>query len=98
MDKNVLLTDIINYIQGTGINSQNWYVGIASDPETRVFNDHNVDRANGNWIYGPAQNSDSAREIEDYIITNYKTKGDTGGGDNSTNYVYAYRITASTRE
>ncbi len=30
--------------------NSDWYVGIASDPRDRLFNDHNVDEQNGFWM------------------------------------------------
>lgn len=87
----------VNYIQQNGGSPSNWYVGIASDIQQRLFGDHNVSQ-NGMFIYDNAQTEENARAVEKYLIESLKTKGDTGGGDNSTTWVYAYLITAQTRE
>lgn len=97
-DAKTIVAEIVQYIKGCGGIFSEWYVGIASDPTQRLFTDHNVNKGSGHWIYREAQNSDTARVIEEHIIETYKTKGDTGGGDNTTKYVYAYKITSSTRE
>lgn len=69
-------------------NSQ-WYVGIATDPEARLFNDHNVDREKGAWIYERAQSSRIARQVEQaYLKTGHD--GGTGGGDDDSVFVYAF--------
>ena len=31
-----------------------WYVGIASDPEDRLFGDHNVSKNKDHWAHIPA--------------------------------------------
>lgn len=74
-----------------------WYVGITSNPDTRLFNDHGVDKANGNWAFTQCIDSSTSRQVERYF-NQRGTKGDSGGGDNTSNYVYAYKITSSTRE
>ncbi|HPV70863.1 MAG TPA: hypothetical protein PKY08_03170 [Candidatus Magasanikbacteria bacterium] len=97
-DSKTIVADIIQYIKNWGGIFSGWYVGIASDPNQRLFTHHNVNKNSDHWVYSESQNSDTARAIEKYIIETYKTKGDTGGGDNTTKYVYAYKITSSTRE
>lgn len=75
-----------------------WYVGIASDPKERLFEDHNVDKETNGWIYRKAESSDIAREIEEYLIDVLGTDGDTGGGDETTDWVYAYKKAPHTEE
>ena len=36
-------------VQNNGGVYSNWYVGIASDIEQRLFGDHNVDKEKGQW-------------------------------------------------
>lgn len=95
--KQEIISDIENYI---GSNFSSWYIGIASDPKQRLFIDHNVKEkgSGGGWIFREAKSSDEARDIEIYLIDKLGTKGDSGGGDNTTKYVYAYRITPTTKE
>ena len=93
--KQEIISDVKNYI---GNNFSNWYIGIAADPRQRLFVDHNVDEKNGNWIFSKAQSSDEARDIEMYFIDNLRTKGDSGGGDDTTEFVYAYFTTPTTQE
>lgn len=58
-----------------GANYPEWYVGIAADPPKRLFNDHNVDKTGGNWIYQDAGDADSARIIEQHLIDVLHTNG-----------------------
>ena len=87
----------ITYIRQNGGSVSNWYVGICSDIKQRLFGDHNVS-PNGMFIYDNAQTENNARWVEKYLIESLGTKGDTGGGDYSTTWVYAYKITTETRE
>lgn len=95
MSEQQILNEIIQYIHKEGYNYSSWYVGIASDPKDRLFNEHNVDE-NSWWIYRQAESSQSARNVEELIIKTYHTDGGTGGGDHSTKYVYAYKKTSTT--
>lgn len=89
--------DITAHVQKSGGAYSRWYVGIATKPKERLFNDHAVDEAKGHWIFRPCGSSSEARKIEKYFI-GQGMKGGDGGGDEATKTVYAYRITTSTRE
>lgn len=79
-------------------NKSNWYVGIATNPRSRLFRDHYVDERNGQWIYNTNPMSETdARDTEAYLLKIYPFKGDVGGGEHPQ-YVYAYKITSSTRQ
>ncbi len=93
-----IISEIKSYIAECGGSYSGWYVGIASDPKQRLFNDHNVDEKNSSWIYHETENSSSARDIEDYFVNTLGTDGGTGGGDYSSRYVYAYKKTSYTNE
>lgn len=71
-------------------------MGIAEDPQKRLFNDHNVQK-NGFWIYVPTISDTIARFVEKYFLSKGCDGGDGGGGKN-TKYVYAYKITDYTRQ
>lgn len=95
--KQEIINVIADHVSKRGGNYSEWYVGIATDPGERLFDDHSVDEKNGHWIHHPCVSSDDAREIEDYFIAK-GMKGGPGGGDSGTKAVYAYKITNSTRE
>lgn len=75
-----------------------YYVGIASDPEVRLFTQHNVSREHGRWKYMQASNENEARNAEKILTSHYGFKGNVGGGNNNSIYVYCYRITTETNE
>ncbi len=93
-----IISEIKSHMAQCGGNYSDWYVGIATDPKDRLFNNHNVDEKNGVWIYREAEDSSFARGIEDYFVNTLKTDGGTGGGDCSSQYVYAYKKTSYTNE
>lgn len=96
-NKDEIISDFKSYMSGEG-NYSDWYVGITADPKKRLFTEHKVDEKNGIWIYREAFGSESARAVEDYFVNKLGTKGDVGGGDDTSNYVYAYKITSYTAE
>ena len=92
-----IIDEIHAYIvQGGGLRSD-WYVGIAGEPRDCLFSRHGVQEQGGLWIHRDASNDATARTIEKAFL-DWGTKGGGGGGDDSTRHVYAYRITAYTRE
>ncbi|MYK32028.1 MAG: hypothetical protein F4051_10005 [Boseongicola sp. SB0670_bin_30] len=92
-----IVRDIRAHINKCGAGPYGWYVGIAADPKDRLFNDHQVSERNGAWIHRPANSSASARKAEKQLLEDGH-EGGSGGGDENTTHVYAYKITASTDE
>lgn len=74
-----------------------WYAGIATDPRDRLFNDHHVNEKNDAWIYLDAGTPSAARQVENHFLSQ-GCQGGSGGGDDSTKYVYAYKINSHTVE
>jgi hypothetical protein len=90
-----IVQDILDYVGNE--DKPDWYVGIATDIEQRLFVEHNVSKNNGRWIYREANSEQEARDTEKYLLDTYSFKGGTGGGDKPV-YVYAYKITSYTKE
>ena len=72
----------------------NWYVGITNDPKNRLFKDHGVSQ-NGAWIYRQADTTEIARDVEFFFLSQ-GCDGGSGGGDDDSGFVYAYKKTSST--
>lgn len=79
--------DIKAYMDKYGGPPSSWYVGIASDPKSRL-DEHG---AKDTWIYRTAESSAAARRVEKYFVDEVGTDGGLGGGDKSTKAVYAYK-------
>ena len=97
MTNSEIIAQIDAHMKQSGIPNSSWYVGIAADPEVRIFTDHSVDRDKGTWIYRQATSDTAARTIEDAYHT-AGCDGGPGGGDRTTTFVYAYLKTRTTKE
>lgn len=95
--KQTIVSDIKSYASVHGGPYSQWYIGIAATPRHRLFNDHGVAEHGGAWIYRECPSSAVAREIEELFI-GLGMQGGSGGGDSTTKYVYAYKITQTTKE
>ena len=92
-----IIGDIQSYITKGGDGIKSWYVGIAAKPKERLFDGHSVDKKKDLWICRTASSSDVARKIEKHFLDK-GAQGGTGGGDDDSKSVYAYRISWRTRE
>lgn len=81
--------EIVTHINNQGGAYAAWYCGIASNRKDRLFKDHQVPRKNYWWITRHCQNNEAARKIEGALIK-LGCDGDSGGGGETTVYVYAY--------
>ena len=95
--KKQIIKDIEGYMSKRGGDMDDWYVGIAANPKERLFDDHSVEEDGGAWIHRRASSDSVARDIEKYFLKK-GTQGGSGGGDEDTTAVYAYKITWGTRE
>lgn len=94
----VIIAEITDFIARWGGRYSEWYAGIAAIPRQRLFNDHNVNEQADGWIYREAYDSNSARTVESYLINSLGMSGDTGGGDYTTKFIYAYKKAHHTTE
>ena len=93
-----IIDAFVKFIHDYGETYYQWYIGITADPEKRLFNDHMVNRKNDAWKYENAGSEKNARTIEKYLIDKFGAQGDTENGDSSATYIYAYRISDTTKE
>ncbi|MFQ5714946.1 MAG: hypothetical protein ACE5GU_13020 [Candidatus Scalinduaceae bacterium] len=91
-----IIQEINDHIRKSGGGYSRWYVGIASDPRDRLFNDHNVNKDNDAWIIRDCGSETAARKVEKYFLDR-GYDGGAGGGDSSTRYAYAYKKNTHTR-
>lgn len=88
-----IIKDIKDYVGKE--NYSKWYVGITNDIDRRLFGEHNVDRKQDYWIYRTASSKSVAQEIEEYFL-DAGMDGDTGGGNDDTKIVYAFKKNSHT--
>jgi len=55
---------LIKYMDNYGGASNNWYAGITSDVEQRLFSEHGVSRQ-GRWAHHTADSEKGARNVEE---------------------------------
>ena len=89
------MIEITAHIKKEGSALNNWYAGITSDIESRLFGAHKVPRKNHWFIFREATSARAAREIEDALLK-AGLDGNTGGGDDASTYVYCYKKTSIT--
>lgn len=80
-----------------GTRYEQFYVGIATDPVNRLTNEHGVDNAVPNIYWNYPLQTEIVRAIEKHFLDK-GCKGGPGGGDQNTNYIYAYLVTSKTKE
>jgi hypothetical protein len=74
-----------------------WYVGIAEDPEERLFTEHNVPKENYWWIHRELGSRVDAGEVEKFFLSK-GAQGGGGGGTDESVFVYAYVVGPNTKE
>lgn len=89
--KDQIISDFEEHISKSGARYYSeWYVGIAADAKSRLFDDHNVSEKNHWWIHRKATSSSIARAVEKYFLDKGADGGPGGGSDNSV-HVYGYK-------
>ncbi|MEA2563504.1 MAG: hypothetical protein QOH06_5008 [Acidobacteriota bacterium] len=86
-----------NFIEDWGGDYWNWCCGVALDLEDRLFMDHLVDRRIGLYVHGDAGSDVAAKQVIEFLAA--KGCMPTAKQEESgSRLVYAYRITATTRQ
>ncbi len=88
--------NMVKYINKSNEPFSAWYCGITDDPKRRLFKEHNVSEANGRWKYSKCANHTGARSVEKALLDD-DCDGGGGGGDASSEFVYVYKKTSTTK-
>lgn len=88
--------EILSYIRAEKGEYSSWYVGVTSNPHIRLFQEHNVEVNNSWWVISKAINPEEARLVEKTLIEVNGMDGGSGGRDDKSVYVYAYKKTKTT--
>ena len=94
MKRKQIKVDIDAFIKSHGGDYAAFYVGVSANAKRRLFNEHQVARK-GAYTRRRAFTADKAREVEQHFL-NKGCEGDTGGGEDTADRIYAYKMTAAT--
>jgi hypothetical protein len=95
-DRNAITEEIKAHIQTQGGTCVDWYVGVTSDIEQGLFDDHNVPSQDSWYICRQAFTPADARAIEADLL-HVGCDGGAKGRNDSAVFVYAYLKTPTTK-
>jgi hypothetical protein len=85
-----IFNEIIAHIKKQGGAYLDWYCGITSDWETRLFVEHKVPKSQDYWYMARQCDNDTAARNVEKALVEMGCDGGEGGGDNTSIWVYAY--------
>ena len=91
----IIVMEILEFIQMEGGHRKTWYVGVADDARRRLFDEHQVHYQDDAWIYRMAASEKEAQHVEEYFLE-YGLDGGKGSRCPDARMVYAYRKGMST--
>ena len=84
--------EILSYMKEYGGNFNDWYVGIAADPKSAMFQKHNVHQEDDIWLYKQALTFTACKTIQQYFLDKLKTDGEPVlEGNEDTDCVFLYK-------
>ena len=90
--------EILAYIKEFGGSFEDYYVGVADDPQRALFEIHGLDRDRDPWLYKQLLTFQAARTVQDYFLGRLKTDGvPVLDGDENCDCVYVYKKSERTR-
>ena len=91
----IIVMDILEFMQLEGGQAKMWYVGVTNDAHGRLFYEHQVHHQNDAWIYRTASSELEAQRVEEYFLE-YGLDGGRGVKHLGSRMVYAYRKSINT--
>lgn len=91
----LIVMDILEFVQMEGGHPRMWCVGVTDDAQRRLFDEHQVHYQNDAWIYRTASSEMEAQRVEDYFLE-HGMDGGKGARHPGSRMVYAYRKSIST--
>lgn len=90
MERQQIIRSITAFFEDRCITWNRVYIGVTNNAEKRLFQDHNVDREEDDYIVCQSRSANEARTIEGYF-QELGASGFNGGGNDTSSIVYAYR-------
>lgn len=91
----IIVIEMLEFIQREGGHPKTWYIGVADDPRKRLFDEHQVHHQNDAWIYRMAASEIEAQHVQEYFLE-FGLDGRNGVVRSGSYIVYAYRKGIST--
>jgi hypothetical protein len=85
-----LLDKITGYVGRYGGLFERWYVGIATDPRHRLFEEHGVSEESEPWIFLKTSSEEVGHQVMEALL-HRGMLGGRGWADGDGSFVYAYR-------
>jgi hypothetical protein len=92
----IIVMDILEFIQLEGGHPTMWYVGVTDDAQGTLFDEHGVHYQNDAWIYRMASSEIEAQRVEEYFLE-YGLDGGKGGKRPDSRMVYVYKKSIGTK-
>ena len=86
---------IKNHMRKYGGSYLDWYVGITSDPENQLFDEHKVNKSKNFWFFIQTD-EETAENIGRYFVNYLGTDGKSNGTEHPS-HVYIYKKTWRTK-
>ena len=90
-----IIRDITEFMISRGGYYYQWCAGITSEPQKRLFVDHNLERERDVWIYRDCGSETTARKVERHFLDS-GCQESTMPGEPSSPFVYLYKISDHT--
>lgn len=84
-----IIEDFTRYFNDCGGQFQSWFVGIASDPSSGLFEQHKVDKARDRWIMAYAADPGVAKRIKTHFMQQFGADGGLSEGSDGRG-IYAF--------
>jgi hypothetical protein len=91
----IIVMEMLEFIQREGGHPKTWCVGVTNDPRQRLFDEHQVHYQDDAWIYRTAASEGKALHVQAYFLefSLIEVKGDLRSG---SRMIYAYRKSINT--
>lgn len=89
MRNDEIVTRILAFVNKYGGLYSDYYVGITNDVDLRL-RQHGA--SHKNRVYEDLVSREDAKDTEQYLLSQYGFKGDTGGGESDSTLLYCFKL------
>jgi len=93
-----IVTRVKDHIRKRGGSFAKWFVGVSAKPRIRLFRLHQVPKTTGQWILMRAESPAKALQVKRFLSTKLKMVAGRKLSEKTADFVYAYRMTAQTKQ